>query len=326
MSTKVELLDRIRDLECENTRLRNMNEKLQQNVEELERTSPNHWPYLKQERNSWVKMNNNFWYEPSNKFWEVVQKHSLNTNYDIRFPDIPWMAAEELDFGGNLTHIAVEYRDTEETKQKVKEMAALIETLEQKLETVKAPLVFVVEAIKNKAKFVNPAAAYELFEQMDYIFKDCKPWNANVGQLKEFLLREKDKALLPPPSSAIRVTDEQMADAISSINGEGLPLDEKQKWMGVCCLARARYGYPYDFEACCNRLAKLPYKKPLYKECDWGNVRKLAGYSFCQEPYDKWRNYCPKNSESKHFDSCFYVARSLEEELEKLQNNAFGEY
>ena len=161
---------------------------------------------------------------------------------------------------------------------------------------------------------------------MDYIFKDCKPWNANVGQLKEFLLREKNKALLPPPSSAIMVTDEQMADAISSINGEGLPIDEKQKWMGVCCLVRARYGYPYDFEACCNRLAKLPYKQPLYKECDWGNVRKLAGYSFCQEPYDKWRNYCPKNSESKYFDSCYYVARSLEEALEKLQNNADWEY
>ena len=115
------------------------------------------------------------------------------------------------------------------------------------------------------------------------------------------------------------VTDEQMADAISSICGEGMPLDDKQKWMGVCCMVRGRYGYPYDLEACCEKLANLPYKKPLYKECDWGNVRKLTFYAFCREPYDKWSEYCPKNSERKYFDNCFYVARSLEDAIKIIQ-------
>ena len=117
------------------------------------------------------------------------------------------------------------------------------------------------------------------------------------------------------------VTDEQMADAISSICGEELPLDDKQKWMGVCCMVRGRYGYPYDLEACCEKLSRLPYKKPIYKECDWGNVRKLAIYNFCNEPYEKWFEYSPKNSERKYFGNCFYVARSLEDAIKKLPNS-----
>ena len=116
------------------------------------------------------------------------------------------------------------------------------------------------------------------------------------------------------------VTDEQMADAISSICGEELPLDDKQKWMGVCCMVRGRYGYPYDLEACCEKLSRLPYKKPIYKECDWGNVRKLAIYNFCKKKKKKWFEYSPKNSERKYFGNCFYVARSLEDAIRKLPN------
>lgn len=328
MSTKVELLSQIEQLKHQNDVLRNENEILQRSFEKSRYGdffgSATYQPtdYFDQYQP------NSFWVQPMKQYVDDYFKPISRIEQRRRgyLQSFPWLAAEDICGMGVPDEPVVEYRDTEETKQKVREMAALIETLEQKLENAKAPLMFVVEAIKNKARFVSPAAAYELFEQMDYIFKDCKPWNASVGQLKEFLLREKNKALLPPPSSAIMVTDEQMADAISNICGEGLPLDEKQKWMGVCCLVRARYGYPYDFEACCNRLAKLPYKKSLYKECDWGSVRKLAVYSFCQEPYDKWRNYCPKKSESKYFDNCYYVARSLENELEKLQNAAVWEY
>ena len=54
------------------------------------------------------------------------------------------------------------------------------------------------------------------------------------------------------------VTDEQLADAISSICGKGKPLDEYQKWLGVCCYVSAKCGYPIDLDACCRRLAVLP--------------------------------------------------------------------
>ena len=115
--------------------------------------------------------------------------------------------------------------------------------------------------------------------------------------------------------------DQKIADAISSICGENLPLDDKQKWMGVCCLVRAKYGYPYDLESCCKRLAGLPYKTKPFKECDYGSVRKLTVYGFAREPYDKWPVYRPNNTERKHFDACFNVARELESAIEKMTNN-----
>ena len=204
-------------------------------------------------------------------------------------------------------------------RQKVGELKKKIEKLEKKLKD--SPLKYVVDAIKDKARYGSPSAAYELFEKQDYIFKDCEQWKENVKELKEFLLREKNKALLPPPPSVICPTDQQMADAINSICGEDKPLDDKQKWLGVCCLVRARFGYPYDIEACCKRLADLPYKKPLYKNCDYGNVRKLTVYGFAREPYDKWVSYRPNDTEKKYFDSCFYVARELEFAIEKITNN-----
>lgn len=254
-----------------------------------------------------LKTENRFWLQPANRYWLEQVAWS---EWNMVAEDEPWRAED----------------DDMETAQKVHELQERIETLERQLRCENSPLEYVIKAVKEKARYGSPEAAFELFQQQDYIYRDCQQWRERVDGLKDFLLREKAKALLPPSPNSRMVTDEQMAEAISSINGEKLPLNEKQKWMGVCCLVRARYGYPYDFEACCNRLANLPYKKDLYKECDWGNVRKLAGYSFCQEPYDKWHNYCPKKSESKLFDSCFYVARSLEEALEKLQNNAIWEY
>ena len=100
--------------------------------------------------------------------------------------------------GGDLTFncgIAAEddREDNEELRQKVRELKKKIENLEKKLKD--SPLKYVVNAIKDKARYDSPSAAYQLFEKQDYIFKDCEQWKDNVKELKEFLLREKNKAV-----------------------------------------------------------------------------------------------------------------------------------
>lgn len=337
MNKTVELLDRIRELERENKLLSDKNTLLAHTIEELQQQnqqvkSPFQVPVASFPSTPLDYTASDFWFQPADSLWNqpIRQVRRNDPRFKYMEDNFHWLSTgRDFTFGNEL--FAAEdspnrEEENAELRKKVGELRKTIEKLDKKLEELNSPLVHVVNAIKDKARYDSPSAAYELFVQQDYIYRDCIQWKENVQELKDFLLREKYKAQLPLPPNSRMVTDEQMAEAISSINGEKLPLNEKQKWMGVCCLVRARYGYPYDFEACCNRLANLPYKKDLYKECDWGNVRKLAGYSFCQEPYDKWHNYCPKKSESKLFDSCFYVARSLEEALEKLQNNAIWEY
>lgn len=320
MSKKEDLLARIRQLEDENGVLQQTIYELQQEQEKQNQypfcTSPtlfHHSPldYIASE----------FWLQPADNFWSIANRkpRRRDPRWGYFQEDFPGFVA-----GGDLTFncgiAAEDSRDeNDELRQKVGELKKEIEKLEKKLKD--SPLKYVVNAIKDKARYDSPSAAYQLFEKQDYIFKDCEQWQENVKELKDFLLREKNNALLPPKPIVLYPTDEQMADAISSICGEGKALDDKQKWLGVCCLVRARYNYPYDIEACCKRLASLPYKKTLYKECDYGNVRKLAVYGFAREPYEKWNSYTPRETEKKYFYNCFYVARELENAIEKITNN-----
>ena len=270
---------------------------------------------------------NVFWLHPADSFWNQPKRKPSHRDPRFRylkglFPGV--VTEDEHYFGYGM--IAAEYSPEDEEdnaalRQKVGDLKKKIEKLEKKLKDLNSPLTYVVKAIKDRARYDSPSAAYVLFEKQDYIFKDCEQWKENVKELRDFLLREKQKALQPSLPPAICPTDQQMADAINSICGKGMPLDDKQKWLGVCCLVRARYNYPYDIEVCCKRLAALPYKTPLYKECDYDNVRKLAIYGFASEPYDRWKTYTPRKTEKKHFDSCFYVARELENAINKITNS-----
>lgn len=323
MNQSEELLNRIKVLEHENS-------VLQQTINELQEYQQYNQPsngIFSFHRSPMDYIVGDFWLQPANNYWNLTKRRARrrNTLFSDFRQDFPWMVSDD---GNNFGYgffvaedIPEEKGENEELRQKVGELKQRIEKLERKLEKQNSPLVHVANAIKETARYDSPSAAYELFKKQDYIFKDCDQWKENVKDLKDFLLREKNRATLPPPTSMTILTNEQMADAISGICGENLPLDDKQKWLGVCCLLRARYGYPYDIEACCKRLAALPYKTKLYKECDYGNVRKLAIYGFSREPYEKWKDYCPKDSEKKYFDSCFYVARELECSIEKIINN-----
>ena len=173
----------------------------------------------------------------------------------------------------------------------------------------------VADAIKKKAMFTNVAAAYHLLQQMNSIFMGYEPWYKNVRPLESFLMKEKERATSIPSDYNIIPTDEDLADAISSINGEDKALDEYQKWLGVCCLVQSRYDYPRDLKVCCERLANLPYKSKLKYPCRYDNVRKVAAYGFAREDYKQWSTYKPKSAEKKYFDCCYDVGKALEKEL-----------
>lgn len=319
-----ELLARIKLLEEENRVLQKIIDELQQ---EKQNQNTLYATPVSFNGSPMDYISSEFWAHPADIFWNQ-SKRKLNRR-DSRFGYLnelfPGMVTDdEFSFGYGMmaSEDSPEYEaENAELRRKVGELRKEMEKLEKKMKNLNSPLTYVVMAIKDKARYDSPSAAYDLFEKQDYIFRDCEQWKENVKELRDFLLREKQKALQPSLPYVICPTDQQMADAISSICGEGKPLDDKQKWLGVCCLVRARYDYPYDIEVCCKRLAALPYKTPLYKECDYGNVRKLAVYGFASEPYDRWKTYTPRNTEKKHFDSCFYVARELEIAIEKITNS-----
>ena len=200
-----------------------------------------------------------------------------------------------------------------ELKQKVSELKEKIEKLEKKLKD--SPFKYVVEAIKDKARYDSPSAAYDLFEKMDYIFRKCEQWTDNVKELKDFLLREKYKALQPPSPSVNYPTEQQMADAISSINGKDKELNEYQNWLGVCCYACARCGYPMDLKMCCERLKQLPYRSPLYREVKFDNIRAFANWNFVKAGYDQWPTLKVNDQERTLFVKCRDTAMALEKAL-----------
>lgn len=319
MSKTEEQHDRIQQLEHENKVLQQIVDELQQKIQQEQ--NPFYTPPAIFQFND---IGSDFWSKPANPYWDLP-KQSLtygHPGFDYFKRDYPGLINDGdfiHNYGLCVSEDEPDQEENNELKLKVGELKKKIERLEKKLKD--SPLKYVIAAIKKTARFDSPSAAYKLFEQQDYIFRDCEEWHENVGELEDFLLREKNKALLPPPPSVNYLTDQQMADAISSICGEGKALDDKQKWLGVCCLVRAKYNYPFDIEACCERLAGLPYKTELYKECDYGSVRKLGVYGFSREPYDKWPDYRPNSTERKHFDSCYYVARELESAIAKITNN-----
>ena len=310
MSRTVELLDRIQELERENKQLKSLNEKLQHDNNILKQHT-NFLDISYDEKNEGITFKpHSFWELPLNNWQLANRNEQIDFGGFIAAEPEPWMVAEEIGFGKQAPMVSVDDEDIEETKQKVREMTELIATLNDRLENINAPLSHVVDAIKRKARYVNPGAAYQLFETMDYIFKDFKPWADNAKELMLFFEREK-RGL----SQNSHVTDQQMADAICMICGKDKILNEKQSWMGVCCLVKSHYDYPHELDSCCKRLAELPYREKPYIECCYDNVRKLAVYGFYREPYDKWENYRPNDTEKKYYNKCYDVARALEAAL-----------
>ncbi|MBQ8464288.1 MAG: hypothetical protein IJ544_09280 [Prevotella sp.] len=272
----------------------------------------------KQEQTKNHLAGDNFWQQPADICWALLEHKGAGRN---TMREYPWGVAEDgFEYGPMAAEDSGDYMaDTsEETLQKVAELKRQIETLQNRLDRLNSPLKFVAEAIRRKARFESPAAAYQLLEQQDHIFRDCEQWRENVEELEQFLLREKQRAMLPPPPSANYPTDQQMAAAISSINGKGRVLDEYQKWLGVCCFACARCGYPMDLDACCKRLAALPYREPLEFVPQYKSIRVYATYNFVKAGYGDWEHFKVNDQERNLFIKCRDTALALEIALNKV--------
>lgn len=315
MSNETELLARIKLLEHENSAL-------QQTINELQEYQQYNQPsngIFSFQSSPMDYIVGDFWQQPANNYWNLPKRRARrrNTLFNDFKHDIPWLATDgDLTFG-RATMVAEESPEDDEEKielkQKVSELKEKIEKLEKKLKD--SPLKYVVEAIKDKARYDSPSAAYELFEKQDYIFRDCEQWTDNVKELKDFLLREKYKALQPPSPSVNYPTEQQMADAISSINGKDKELNEYQNWLGVCCYACARCGYPMDLKMCCERLKQLPYRSPLYREVKFDNIRAFANWNFVKAGYDQWPTLKVNDQERTLFVKCRDTAMALEKAL-----------
>lgn len=315
MDNKEELLNRIKVLEHENKVLQNTINELQQEKHNLNSFfTPNI------DLHSYVvgDIYSKFWSQPANSLWSQIEQKSWLPTPRVNFP----LFASDGDYcsGFMASECSPEYEEeNEELKKKVGELKKKIEKLEQKLEEQKSPLVYVVEAIKESARYDSPSAAYELFRKLDYIFKNCDQWNENVTELKGFLLREKNRALLPPPPSMNYPTDQQLAEAISSICGEGKVLNDYQSWLGVCCYVCAHCGYPMDLKMCCERLKQLPYRKELYREVKYENIRMFSNWNFVRVGYDQWTTMKINDQERTLFIKCRDTAVALENALNNAQ-------
>lgn len=318
MSNETELLARIKLLEHENSALQQAVDELQRKYQfcdyPVQGSLPINFP-----SSPLGYISTDFWEQPADNFWNLPKRRARrrNTLFNDFKHDFPWLATDgDLTFG-RATMVAEDSPEDDEEKielkQKVSELKEKIEKLEKKLKD--SPLKYVVEAIKDKARYDSPSAAYDLFEKMDYIFRDCDQWKDNVKELKDFLLREKYKALQPPSPSVNYPTEQQMADAISSINGKDKELNEYQNWLGVCCYACARCGYPMDLKMCCERLKQLPYRSPLYREVKFDNIRAFANWNFVKAGYDQWPTLKVNDQERTLFVKCRDTAMALEKAL-----------
>ena len=309
---------RIEELMRENECLRSENAALQKTLGEVRFTDniPN---FSIVDVDKFYQPKSEFWESPLDQWWGRTKRERRKSPWDYIDPNFlsaPWMAAEDNSFIHSYGLPTLPHdKEYEEMEQKVAELKKLVDTLQHQLEGVSEPLAMVADAIKKKAMFTNVAAAYHLLQQMNSIFMGYEPWYKNVRPLESFLMKEKERATSIPSDYNIIPTDEDLADAISSINGEDKALDEYQKWLGVCCLVQSRYDYPRDLKVCCERLANLPYKSKLKYPCRYDNVRKVAAYGFAREDYKQWSTYKPKSAEKKYFDCCYDVGKALEKEL-----------
>ena len=318
MSNETELLARIKLLEHENSALQQAVDELQRKYQFCDYPVQGSLP-ISFPSSPLDYISTDFWEQPADNFWNLPKRRARrrNTLFNDFKHDFPWLATDgDLTFG-RATMVAEDSPEDDEEKielkQKVSELKEKIEKLEKKLKD--SPFKYVVEAIKDKARYDSPSAAYDLFEKMDYIFRKCEQWTDNVKELKDFLLREKYKALQPPSPSVNYPTEQQMADAISSINGKDKELNEYQNWLGVCCYACARCGYPMDLKMCCERLKQLPYRSPLYREVKFDNIRAFANWNFVKAGYDQWPTLKVNDQERTLFVKCRDTAMALEKAL-----------
>lgn len=156
----------------------------------------------------------------------------------------------------------------------------------------------------------------EKMKMLQGMFQGANMQNAQINVVVESGATVVYKQVTSTKGEIQQVTDEQIANAIRPINGEGKPLNGYQSWLGACCILSWKYGYPRNLKDCCKRVCSLPLEGVEYI-CKYENIRKFATYSFVKEDARLWSGYKPLESERTLFNECLSVAQALDIEIQK---------
>lgn len=113
----------------------------------------------------------------------------------------------------------------------------------------------------------------------------------------------------------MKVSDEQISQAIISISGDKKPLNEKQLFLGVICVLLSKYGWSGRWTECCARINNLPMRSLFEKECDYNSIKILTAFRFASVDYKDWDSYEPSRSEAGIFKKCKAVADAFDEAI-----------
>ncbi len=111
-------------------------------------------------------------------------------------------------------------------------------------------------------------------------------------------------------------TDDQIAQAIKKINGDGKPLDSKRKWAAVHWFLRWACNYPSTPKEFCERVEGLPLGDLQY-ECDYNSIRHFSTLTFMNQDARQIDKVKPNKQDEPFFLQCREVVLALAEELGK---------
>lgn len=115
----------------------------------------------------------------------------------------------------------------------------------------------------------------------------------------------------------VSYSDEQVAQAIKAICGEGLALDEKQKWAGVYWYLRWAADYPLKSQEFCERIDRLPFTQDLPVKCNVNNIRRLVTTQLMSQDARDLGHVRPTRSDEQLFAQLRPVVVALARELGK---------
>ncbi len=112
-------------------------------------------------------------------------------------------------------------------------------------------------------------------------------------------------------------TDEQIAQAIEKICGDGKPLDIQKKWAAVYWYLRWQCNFPVKGSDFCERIKMLPFTKQLDPECNYDGFRKYVKLSFMEQDARNLNSVKPSRNDEEFFSECRRVVIALSQELGK---------
>ena len=111
-------------------------------------------------------------------------------------------------------------------------------------------------------------------------------------------------------------SDEQIAQAITAINGKQKPLNSKRKWAAVHWCLRWYCNFPPSAKEFCERVKDLPLGNLEY-ECDYDSIRHFSTLSFMDQDARFMDKVKPSKQDIGFFQDCRQVVLALVAELGK---------